>query len=201
LGSPWWQVGSRASQFSGNAVEGFESALEAFREADAQGVILDLRGNPGGLLDAVVKISDMVLPEGLVTYVEDRAGNRTEQILDDQYWDIPMVVLVDSMSASASELFAAAFQDYERGAVVGTRTFGKGIVQTLITFAEDGAGMQLTTESYFSPLGRSIHKVGVTPDVVVELWDGYDPLVREPDMTNDNQLAVAYEELMKLIRE
>lgn len=186
-------------QFTGNDVTGFAEALDAFKAANVAGVVVDLRNNPGGLLDDVVKIADMVLPEGLVTYVEDRQGNRQEEFSSAEYWDIPMVVLVNDMSASASELFTAAFQDYQRGTVVGTQTFGKGIVQTLITFAEDGAGMQLTTASYYSPEGRSIHGEGVMPDVLVELDENSVISTLDPDPRKDNQLAAALDELEKLI--
>lgn len=187
------------SQFTGNDVDGFTEAMEAFKSADVAGIVVDLRGNPGGLLTDVVKIADMLLPEGLVTYVEDRDGNRQEERSDAEYWDVPMVVLVNGMSASASELFTAAMQDYDRATVVGTRTFGKGIVQTLITFAEDGAGMQLTTASYFSPKGRSIHQTGVEPDVTVELSEDSILSGISPDPERDNQLAIALQELQKRI--
>ena len=187
------------AQFTGNDVTGFQEAVEAFKSAGVSGIVVDLRNNPGGLLTDVVQIADMVLPEGLVTYVEDRHGNRQEETSDAEYWDIPMVVLVNGMSASASELFTAAIQDYDRGTVVGTTTFGKGIVQTLITFSEDGAGMQLTTASYYSPNGRSIHQTGVEPDVTVELNEDYDPSIPWPNLENDNQLATALEELQKRI--
>jgi len=186
-------------QFTGDDVTGFQEARSAFESAGVAGMVVDLRSNPGGLLTDVVAISDMVLPEGLVTYVEDRHGNRYEETSDAEYWDIPMVVLVNGMSASASELFTAAIQDYDRGTVVGTTTFGKGIVQTLITFSEDGAGMQYTTASYYSPNGRTIHGTGVEPDVVAELSEDYDPSILTPDPSNDNQLAVALEELEKLV--
>ncbi|MGN0802582.1 MAG: S41 family peptidase [Candidatus Faecivicinus sp.] len=189
------------AQFTGDDVTGFEEAVAAFKIAGVSGMVVDLRNNPGGLLTDVVKISDMLLPEGLVTYVEDRQGNRQEEKSDAKYWDIPMVVLVNGMSASASELFTAAMQDYDRATVVGTKTFGKGIVQTLITFADDGAGMQLTTASYYSPKGRSIHQTGVEPDVVVELSETYNSSIYEPDPENDNQLAAALEELEKRIAE
>lgn len=187
------------SQFTGDDVTGFEEAVAAFKSADVSGIVVDLRNNPGGLLDDVVAIADQVLPEGLVTYIEDRHGNRHEERSDAKYWDIPMVVLVNESSASASELFSAAMQDYDRATVIGTQTFGKGIVQNLITFAEDGAGMQLTTASYFSPEGRSIHKMGVEPDVVVELDEDAVISTIEPDPAKDNQLAVALEELQKRI--
>lgn len=187
------------SQFTGNDVEGFKEAVSAFKSADISGMVVDLRNNPGGLLDHVVEIADMLLPEGLVTYVEDRQGNRQEERSDAEHWDVPMVVLVNGSSASASELFTAAMQDYDRATVVGTTTFGKGIVQNLITFAEDGAGMQLTTASYYSPNGRSIHKTGVEPDVVVELAEGAAISTVTPDPEKDNQLAVALDELQKRI--
>lgn len=187
------------AQFTGNDVTGFKEAVDAFRKAYVSGVILDLRNNPGGLLTDVLEIADMVLPEGMVTYVEDRNGNRTEYSCDSEYWNVPMVVLVNDMSASASELFTGAFQDDERGTVVGTKTFGKGIVQTMITFASDGAGMQYTTESYFSPKGRSIHGTGLEPDVAVELDENAVISTVNPNPETDNQLKVAIEELRKLI--
>lgn len=187
------------SQFSGNDVEGFQEAVSALQAADVSGVIIDIRNNPGGLLTDVVEIADALLPEGLIAYVEDGHGNRTEYTSDADYWDVPLVVLVNGMSASASELLSAAIQDYDRGTIVGTTTYGKGIVQTLITFAEDGAGMQLTTASYYSPSGRSIHENGVEPDVTVELSEDCDLSLPSPNLENDNQLAVALEALQAQI--
>ena len=187
------------SQFSGNDVEGFQEAVSALQAADVSGVIIDIRNNPGGLLTDVVEIADALLPEGLIAYVEDGHGNRTEYTSDADYWDVPLVVMVNGMSASASELLSAAIQDYDRGTIVGTTTYGKGIVQTLITFAEDGAGMQLTTASYYSPSGRSIHENGVEPDVTVELSEDCDLTVPSPNLENDNQLAAALEALQARI--
>ncbi len=187
------------SQFSGNDVEGFQEAVSALQAAEVSGVIIDIRNNPGGLLTDVVEIADALLPEGLIAYVEDGHGNRTEYTSDADYWDVPLVVLVNGMSASASELLSAAIQDYGRGTIVGTTTYGKGIVQTLITFAEDGAGMQLTTASYYSPSGRSIHENGVEPDVTVELSEDCDLSLPSPNLENDNQLAVALEALQAQI--
>lgn len=189
------------SQFTGDDVEGFKEAKSAFEATGVEGVIIDLRNNPGGLLDHVVEIADMVLPEGLIVYTEDREGRRIEHSSDAEYWDVPMVVMVNGMSASASELFSAAVQDYDRATIVGTTTYGKGIVQTMITFAEDGAGMQYTVSSYYSPLGRSIHKTGVEPDVVVELSENYDRSILDLDVENDNQLATALLELEKRMSE
>ncbi|MBE5809094.1 MAG: S41 family peptidase, partial [Clostridiales bacterium] len=183
------------TQFSGDDVEGFRAALEQFRQAEARGMVVDLRNDPGGYLDHVVSICDMVLPEGLVTYVEDRHGNRTEERSSAEYCDMPMAVIVNENSASGSELFTAAVQDYERGVVVGTTTYGKGIVQTLINFPEDGAGMQLTTASYYSPKGRSIHLTGVEPDIVVEPAADMKVDIYAPDPRTDNQLAAALDAL------
>lgn len=188
-------------QFMGSVSYGFAEAVNDLMDQGVEGIIVDLRANPGGLLSAVVDMSDMVLPEGLIIYMEDRAGRRQSFYSDEQYADFPMVVLVDENSASASEIFAAAMQDYGRATIVGKTTFGKGIVQTLITFRDDGAGMQYTTASYYTPKGVSIHGEGVHPDVEVDMQESYDATITTPDPENDNQLAVAIEELQKLIEE
>lgn len=155
-------------QFSGDAVSAFQAALEAAQAADAQGIVIDLRNNPGGLLDDVVEIADLLLPEGRIVYIEDRAGAREDFYSDGEYCDLPLAILVNDMSASASEILAAAVQDFDRGIVLGTQTYGKGIVQTLVRFDEDGAGMQYTSACYYTPSGRNIHGTGVTPDIVIE---------------------------------
>ena len=156
------------SQFTGNAVDGVKRAVDALKAAKVDGVIVDVRDDPGGMLDEVVEIADLFLPECMIVYMEDRAGTRTNFYSDSKYWDVPMVVLVNGGSASASEIFAAAIKENERGIIVGETTFGKGIVQTLMTFYQDGAGMQYTSASYFTPDGNSIHGIGVEPDLVVQ---------------------------------
>lgn len=186
--------------FQGDAVEGFEEALKAFEAAGVQGVIVDVRDNPGGYLNVVVDICDMILPEGLVVYTEDRYGRREEFHSDESCNDIPMVVLTNGNSASAAEIFAAAVQDYGRGVVVGETTYGKGIVQSVITFRDDGAGMQLTTSAYYTPNGRSIHQTGVTPDVEVLPAEGYVRANFVPDTENDAQLRAAIDALTGLIQ-
>lgn len=186
-------------QFSGDDVSAFRTALQALQNAGANGLIVDLRNNPGGLLDDVVAIADELLPEGVVVYTQTRDGARTDCYSDAQYCDLPMVVLVNDMSASASEILAAAVQDYGRAAVVGTKTFGKGIVQTLVSFSEDGAGMQYTSASYYTPNGRSIHGVGVTPDIVVESEDGDEINAASPDPARDAQLRCAIREVARRI--
>ena len=140
-----------------------------------------------------------ILPKGIIVYIQDRDGVRTDYYSDAEMYDIPVVVLVNRMSASASEILAASVQALDRGKVVGVTTYGKGIVQTLKTFEPDGAGMQYTTSSYYDAQGRTINGVGVTPDVEVALEGDRVPM--DPDPASDNQLAKALEVLREEMRE
>ena len=185
------------TQFTGDAQQRFEEALEAFRANHARGMVLDLRSNPGGLLDQVVAMADKLLPKGTIVYIQDRQGARTDYYSDEDLYDVPLAVLVNGSSASASEIMAASVQCFGRGTVIGTTTYGKGIVQTLHTFDADGAGMQLTTASYFDGSGRSIHKTGVTPDIELEFEGDSIPL--NPDPAADNQLAAAIADVERQI--
>lgn len=185
------------AQFTGDAAERFEEAIDYFKEQNIAGMVIDLRNNPGGLLTEVIQIADSILPEGEIVYIQDREGRRTDYYSDADGYDVPLVVLVNDMSASASEILAVAVQTFDRGTVVGMTTYGKGIVQSLLTFEEDGAGMQLTTASYYGSDGRSIHGVGVMPDIEVALEADHIPL--NPDPISDNQLATALKELERLI--
>lgn len=187
------------TQFTGDAADRFQQALDDLRAQGAKGLVVDVRNNPGGLLDQVVKIADSLLPQGLIVYIEERDGTRLDYYSDEAMVDVPLVVLVNDMSASASEILAASVQALGRGEVIGLTTYGKGIVQTLVSFDPDGAGLQLTTSSYYDANGRSIHGVGVTPDVEVALEGDSIPL--DPDPKSDNQLAVAIEEIEKMIRD
>ena len=186
-------------EFFGDAVSGVREALEAFQDANVDAVIFDVRSNTGGQLDICLEICDMVLPEGIIVYTEDRYGYREYYYSQAKHYDFPMAILVNELTASASEIFASAAQDYEIAAIVGTQTYGKGIVQTQYPFLSDNAAMKLTTSSYYSPLGRSIHGEGVTPDVAVELDESYDASIYAPDLENDNQLKAAYDLLMSQI--
>ena len=181
-------------QFSGDDVAGVTEALSAFREAGVRALVVDVRSNPGGLLSDVVQICDLLVPEGMIVYTEDRQGRRQEYYADGEYWDVPMAVLVNGMSASASEIFAAAVQESGRGAIVGETTYGKGIVQTLFSFAE-GDGVQLTTSAYYTASGASIHGRGVTPDIEVSLADDDPILYYAPDPEGDEQLRAALDAL------
>ncbi|MGN0775704.1 MAG: S41 family peptidase [Candidatus Ventricola sp.] len=154
--------------FLGDAVEGFKAALEAFQAANVKGMIIDLRNNGGGLLDASVEMADMILPEGTVVSVRDKYDNEETFTVDSEYYDVPMVVLVNGYSASASEILSGAIRDTGEGTLVGTKTFGKGVVQSVIDFP-DGSGLKVTTARYFTPSGECIHGVGIEPDVEIEL--------------------------------
>ena len=154
--------------FLGNAVEGFAAALQAFEEAGVSGMIIDLRNNGGGLLDASVAMADMILPAGTVVSMRDKAGNEQDYTIDDAYYDVPMVVLVNGYSASASEILAGAIRDYGAGTLVGSKTFGKGVVQSVVDFP-DGSGLKVTTARYYTPSGECIHGIGIEPHVAVEL--------------------------------
>lgn len=188
-------------EFLGDAVSGVKEALRAFNDADVKGIIFDVRSNTGGELYTCLNITDMMVPEGLIMYTENRYGDRQSHYSNEYAYGLPMVVLVNEMTASASELFTAAIQDYDMGVIMGTNTFGKGIVQQVRTFPSDGAGIQLTIEEYYTPNGKNIHEVGIQPDIVVELSENYDPSIYTPDMENDNQLKAAYDLVKKMIEE
>ena len=154
--------------FLGDAYEGFAEAINAFREAGVSGMIIDLRNNGGGLVDTCVKMADLILPEGVVVSMKDKNGNVTEEKIDGEYYDVPMAVLVNGYSASASEILAGAIRDNHAGTLVGTKTFGKGVVQSSLEFV-DGSGMKVTTARYYTPSGECIHEIGIEPDIEVEL--------------------------------
>ena len=150
---------------------GLGQAIKLFREQKVQGAILDLRNNPGGLLTAAVDVSEQFLPNGkLVVYTKSREGKKDEWFAKskDQMEDLPVIILVNEGSASASEIVAGALQDWGRAVIVGTTSFGKGSVQTILPLG-DGSGLRLTTAKYYTPKGRSIQSTGITPDIVVKL--------------------------------
>ncbi|MBR1561004.1 MAG: S41 family peptidase [Clostridia bacterium] len=183
------------AQFTGDAADRFDEAIEHFREKNVSGLIIDVRNDPGGLLNLVTRIADRVLPEGVIVYMQERDGKRTDFYSDEDYYDVPLAVLVNGMSASASEILAASVQALDRGTVVGLTTYGKGVVQTMTTYAEDGAGLQFTSACYYDANGRTVNGVGVTPDVEVALEADRVPVV--PDPLSDNQLAAAIAEVRK----
>lgn len=162
------------TEFDDVTTDQFAEALAECKANGMTGLILDLRSNPGGNLSTVCEISRMLLPEGLIVYTEDKYGHREEYTGDGgREIDIPMVVLVNGYSASASEILAGAIQDYEVGTIMGTTTFGKGIVQRIISLS-DGSAVKLTVSKYYTPKGNDIHEKGIVPDVEVEFdAEGY----------------------------
>lgn len=160
----------KVASFQEGTDKDLHEALGKFRkEGKIRGVVLDLRNNPGGLLDQAVKVSDEFLDKGLIVYTDGRVENqrmRFEATKKKGVEKYPMVVLVNGGSASASEIVAGALQDQDRALILGTQTFGKGSVQTIIPL-EDGSGLRLTTARYYTPKGRSIQVKGITPDIVV----------------------------------
>jgi carboxyl-terminal processing protease len=158
-------------QFQEQSPHDLEAALDKAKKAGMKSLVLDLRNNPGGLLTAAVEVSEKFVEDGkLVVYTEGRVRNQNMRFTahsKKSVLNVPMVVLVNQGSASASEIVAGALQDWGRAMVVGTQSFGKGSVQTIIPLS-DGSGLRLTTAKYFTPKGRSIHGRGITPDIVVE---------------------------------
>ena len=184
-------------EFTGQAVSQYEEAFEELQSQGMKRMIIDVRNNPGGLLTSVCDLLEDMLPEGLIVYTEDKDGKRQEYTCDgENELEMPLVVLVNGNSASASEIFAGAIQDYGTGTIVGTTTFGKGVVQSLIPFT-DGSAIKTTTAKYYTPSGRCIHGTGIEPDVEVELTEG---LEQKSELTyeEDNQLQTAVETVKEL---
>ncbi len=167
----------------------YEDALTDLEGEGMKGLIVDLRNNPGGNLKTVCDMLDLMLPEGLIVYTEDKEGNREEMESDEErQFHLPMVVLMNGNSASASEIYAGAIQDYGIGKIVGTQSYGKGVVQQIFDL-KDGTCVKLTIAEYFTPKGRNINGTGITPDVEVE----YEKNEEDPEA--DNQLDKAVEVL------
>lgn len=185
-------------EFDEVTVDQFSDAYQSLQDQQMKGLILDLRSNPGGSMDAVVEIARMLLPEGLVVYTEDRNGSRREYECDGSHEiDIPLVVLIDMNSASAAEILAGAIKDYGKGTLIGTTTFGKGIVQQIVPL-KDGSAIKVTVSSYYTPKGVNIHGIGIEPDIEVE-FDGETYYSTEDNY--DNQLEKAKEVLGGMINQ
>ncbi|MDF2944204.1 MAG: hypothetical protein K0S01_3062 [Herbinix sp.] len=184
------------AEFDEITVAQFKAAVDKLEKDGMKGLIVDVRNNPGGLLDSVVKILDRLLPPELIVYTEDKYDNRTEEkAVDAAKIKVPMAVLINGQSASASEIFAGTIQDYKTGTIVGTTSFGKGIVQKVIPLS-DGTAVKLTISKYFTPKGRNIHGTGIKPDVEVELNDEMKKEIIIP-IEKDNQL----QEAIKIVKE
>ena len=173
----------RLLEFDEVTAQQFEDAMSDLESQSMEKLIIDVRNNPGGVLQTVCDMLDQLLPEGMIVYTEDKNGKRTEYTSDEEHqFTKPLAVLVNGNSASASEIFAGAVQDYGIGTIVGTTTFGKGIVQKIF-YLSDGTGLKLTVAKYYTPKGHDIHKKGIRPDVEVEL-----------DEVLQNQSSISHEE-------
>ena len=182
------------TSFDDVTTEQFLTALDTLESQGMEKLIVDLRNNGGGLVSSVCAILDRLLPEGLIVYTEDKYGNREEEYSDaENYFDKPLAVLVNGNSASASEIFAGAIKDYGIGTLVGTTTYGKGIVQKIYPLS-DGTAVKLTVSKYYTPNGNNIHGIGIEPDVIVELDESLENQVTV-SKEEDNQLQAAIEAL------
>lgn len=182
------------TEFGGKTSEQFHDALETLQDQGMEELVIDLRSNPGGNFSTVVEILDMLLSDGMIVYTEDKYGNRQEYLAtDDESLDIPLAVLVDENSASASEIFAGAVKDHGIGTLIGTTTFGKGIVQGVQPLS-DGSALKLTNSTYYTPNGTCIHGTGVTPDIEIE-FEFLGGEKDEYEYQYDNQIQKALEVL------
>ncbi len=181
----------KLKMFDENISENFISQLNKLVEQGAKSVIIDVRDNPGGLYNEVVSMADRILPKGTIVYTEDRQGKKNYQKSDATELNLPIVVLTNGNSASASEILAGAIKDYKKGTLIGTKTFGKGLVQTTYSF-DDGTGLKVTIARYFTPSGVCIHGEGIKPDIEVKLSDKYkDTPVSAIPREDDLQLQKA----------
>lgn len=151
----------------------FKEKVGALKKAGMKKMIIDLRDNPGGALDVVCNIADMLVPEGVITYMQYKDGEREDFMSDKNEMNIPMAVLINEHSASASEVLTGCLKDYKKATVIGKTSFGKGVVQTIFPFP-DGTGMSMTIANYFSPNGVCIHGTGIAPDIEVDLPEEYE---------------------------
>ncbi|MGI6668410.1 MAG: S41 family peptidase [Acetivibrionales bacterium] len=171
----------------------FKNDLNKMLNRGIKGLIIDLRDNPGGSYEQVIEIADSLLPEGIIVYTEDRNGKKNVRNSDKRNIGLPLAILTNGNSASASEILAGAIKDHARGTIVGTRTFGKGLVQEL-KMLDDGSGLKVTVSRYFTPSGACIHGSGIEPDIVIDVPDEYRNMpVSQIPRNADIQLKAAIE--------
>jgi len=192
----------RIKQFDNDISQDFRNHMNSLLAQGMKGLVIDLRDNPGGDYHEVVKICDMLLPKGLIVYVEDRFGGRREEVSDSNHVDIPMSVIINGYSASASEIMSGALKDYGKAVIVGTKSFGKGLVQQIDMRFINGAGLKYTIARYFTPSGVSIQDAGgVEPDIEVVLDEEFkNTSLDDIPAEKDNQLQAAIAEVRKQIR-
>ena len=177
----------------------FETALNALKKQGMKGLVIDIRDNPGGLLTTVCDMLDLFLEDGLIVYTLDKYDDREEiRATPGSVGKFPMAVLVNGNSASASEIFSGALQDYGLATIVGMQSFGKGIVQSILPLA-DGSAVKMTVSTYYTPNGRCIHGLGITPDIEVEMDEELKHMVVVP-LEKDNQLQAAVQEVKEALQ-
>ena len=187
----------RITMFDEDTGSEFKKALKELTSQNMKGLILDLRQNPGGFINQCVDVADELLDEGLVVYTEDKEKKREDYKSGKGKLEVPFVVLIDEGSASASEIVSGAVKDRKAGLLIGVKTFGKGLVQS-IEQLKDGSGIKLTTQKYYTPNGISINKVGIQPDIEVKALEPEEG--QKPEDVKDVQLERAVEELLKQIK-
>ncbi|PKM63170.1 MAG: hypothetical protein CVU97_01610 [Firmicutes bacterium HGW-Firmicutes-21] len=184
-------------EFNSHTADTFKQALDKAAEDGCESYIFDVRNNPGGDLNAIVKVLDLLLPEGPIINIVDKSGKVTTRSSDEAHLDAPMAVLINGKTASAAELFTAALRDYSLATIIGTTSFGKGTMQTITTLP-DGSGLKLSTNYYNPPYGENFHGIGVSPDIFLEmpaeLAERFYLLTNE----EDNQLQRAIETLTEI---
>lgn len=193
------QVGYiRLWEFMGDCVSTFKSAYEDLKAQGMKGLVLDLRDNPGGLLDDGVGIGDVFLDEGILTYMENRSGQRKYYRTGAGAEDMPLCILINENSASCSELLTGALRDRLGCRVIGVTSYGKGVVQSLLQLDEKGDAMQLTIAQYFTPNGTAVHHIGIVPDVTISLPEGDNGMYQLGDLS-DVQLHTAWEDMLQTL--
>jgi len=186
-------------EFAGESYADFKNGYDTLKEQGMDALIIDLRDNGGGWVEDGVQLADLFLDKNLLFYTQDRAGNREETYVKDGREAIPLVILVNQNSASTTEIFSGAMKDYARATLVGTKTFGKGIIQSVVELSDGVSGFQFTTAQYFTPKGNKVHKEGITPDIEVTLPDELLQTYFQLGDMADPQLKAAYEEALKLV--
>lgn len=184
----------KVQQFGNSVDKKFEESIENLKKQNMKSLIIDLRSNPGGSLDVVVNMCDLLLPECVITTIKDKNGNEEVYKSDSESIDIPICVLVNGQSASASEVMSGALKDHKRAVLIGEKTYGKGVVQGIYPLG-DGSALKLTVSKYYTPSGECINEKGIDPDITVTLPDGVDYNKIEENPENDTQLKAAIEEL------
>ena len=185
--------------FGLNIDKDFSKEIETLKSKGMKGLILDLRSNPGGALDSAVAVSDMLIGEGEIVTIKDKSGKEDVYTSDKNELGMSICVLINEESASASEVVSAALRDHKKAVLIGQKTYGKGVVQSVYDL-KDGTGLRLTTAKYFTPSGECIDGIGIMPDIEVKLPEGIKYSDDELSIENDTQLQVAISEIKKMIK-